>query len=219
VALPKPRKPIAPVYTKTQAENDQQELVKIKAQIKELGKREDELKARLESYMMKAFKPDSKGHLLFTVAGADGKNYNLQRQRRRKITLNQEKAIPWLRENKFLDAIKTVDIVAAEVTQDQLVEALLDFGYASYVDTKEIADDIAISQLVQQGIISIEDMEALCDFSDTYAMTYIKDDDVKKAQQEEEAAHAAANQRQDVSNTNKTGSKGNRPVSNRQARI
>lgn len=174
------------IMTKTEAENAQLELDSIKQSKKALDAREAELKTRLSEYMEKALPPDSKGHRLFTVMGADGQNRYLQRQARKKISLDQERAKAYLVEKGMEDLIVQKQVIAKEVTEDQLVDVVQVFA-PQYVDVKEVIDEAALEQAVLAEEIPMEDFEGLCDIKTTYAMTYLKPEQVEEAAQAEEA--------------------------------
>ncbi|MMZ46492.1 hypothetical protein D1872_81090 [compost metagenome] len=181
-------------YTKTQAENDQLELARLKEQIKVLTKREEELKNRLASYMEKNFQPDSKGHYLFTVIDANGKPIHLQRQARKKISINNEVAIPWLKK-KHKEAIIPVEKIADDVTQDQIIEALANSGYDEFIDVEERVDEDYLAQLISEGTLSMSDFEKLCKIDVSYAMTYISDEKLQEYLQKGSADDAAKENR------------------------
>lgn len=164
------------VYTKTQAENDQLEFYRLKEQRKMIDKREKELKERLDSYMSKALTPDKKGHFLFTVLDEEGNKIHLQKQARKKVVLNEEEALEFLRENGHDEAIIEKTVIAPEVTEDQIIDELPD----SYLDTKIVVDQSVLESLVKEEKISMDDFEKLCTIQVTYAMTYIPDERLEK---------------------------------------
>lgn len=169
-----------PSYNKTEMENSQLELFRLKDQKKMLEKRENELKQRLGDYMAHSFKPDSKGHFLFTVLNEKGEKIHLQKQARKKITLNDERAISYLENKGLTDAIVEKQVVGADVTQDQIIEVLEKFA-PHLLDKKIVVDEPTIEQMLGNEQIPMEDFEELCDINITYAMTFIDD---KKLQSE-----------------------------------
>lgn len=202
-------------YTRLQAENDQIELNNIKMQKKMLEAREEELKARLTPWMENNLPTDSKGHRLFTVKGADGKPVHLQRQARKSIKLNQERAVKYLRENEFEETIITKEVIAEEVTQDQIIDAIYKAKLAgAYLEQVEAVDEDAFAKLVSEGYISMEDAESLADIKITYAMAYIDDEKIKEEQEKESATDAVETNRESIHSAGKKDS----TVSNRKAR-
>jgi hypothetical protein len=176
------RKKKSDVANKTEMTNLQLEFHRIKEQRKLLEKREKEVKGRLDEYMSKAFEPDSKGHYLFTTVDENGNNIHLQKQARKKISLNEDRAFAYLIENGLEEAIVEKEVIAEEVTQDQIIEVLLQ--HASHlVDKKTSVDESTLEQMVTSEKIPMSDFEELCDINITYAMTFIDD---KKLQQEGE---------------------------------
>lgn len=178
-------------YTKLQAQNDQIELNNIKAQKKMMESREEELKARLATWMEKNLPEDSKGHRLFTVTGADGKPVHLQRQARKSIKLNHELAVQYLRDNGLVEAIDVKEVVAEEVTQDQIIEAIYKAKLAgAYLNQVEVVDEDAFAKLIADGTIDMEEAEALTETKITYAMAYVADEKLKEHQEKESANDA-----------------------------
>lgn len=170
------------VINKTEAENSQLELFKVLATKKQLETREKELKARLATYMETALPTDDKGHRLFKVTDADGKNIYLQRQARKSIKLNQERAITFLKENDLAELVVPTYEIASEVTQDQLIEVLQKHA-PEFLNAIEYVDEKQLETEVINEKITMEQLESLCDINITYAMTYI---DEKKLEQQEE---------------------------------
>jgi hypothetical protein len=171
-------------FNKTEMENAQQELYTIKQQMKLMEKRESELKKRLDEYMQHALKPDRKGHYLFTVLNEKGERIHLQKQARRKVSLNEERAKAFLLENGFADAIVEKEVIAADVTQDQIIAELP----AEYLDRAEVVDEAYLEQLISEEKITMDQFESICDINTTYAMTYIDDKRLQKDLEEEENA-------------------------------
>lgn len=175
--------PKAVTINKTEAENSQLELFQIKQSMKQLETREKELKERLGEFMMKSLKPDGKGHFLFSTVDKDGNKVHLQRQARKKISLNQDRAKQFLIENKMDELIVTEPVVHPDATQDQVIEVLL--AHAPHlIANHEFVDEKGLEQAVINEEIKMEQFEELCDINITYAMTFIKDSDVEKAQQD-----------------------------------
>lgn len=175
--------PVVSGINKTEAENSQLELFQIKQTQKQLETREKELKARLGEYMGKALQPDGKGHFLLTTTDSSGNKVHLQKQARKSIKLNQERAISFLTENGFEDLVITEPVVAEEVTQDQVIEVLLKHAPHLLAESEKV-DEKALEQAVVNEEIEMAQFEELCDVNITYAMTFLKDADVEKAQQE-----------------------------------
>jgi delta 1-pyrroline-5-carboxylate dehydrogenase len=171
-------------YSKTMAENDQQEFFNLKQQMKQLESRSNELKARLDKYMSKNLHPDKKGHFLFTVLNENGERIHLQKQARKKVSLNEERAKAYLLEKGFNDFMIQKEVIAKDVTQDQILAELPDH----FKDVVEAVDEDYLTQLIGNEEISMEDFESICDINITYAMTYIADDKLEKESEEDENA-------------------------------
>ena len=169
-----------PNMNKTEAESTQLELFNIKQNIKQLEARETELKNRLGEYMMKSFKPDAKGHFLFSTINSVGEKIHLQRQARKKVELNEERAKKLLAELGKKDLVVKQPQIAVEVTKDQLIDVLLEHA-PHLIDEVETVDEKALEQAVLNEEIPMETFEEMCDINVTYAMTFIDD---KKLQQE-----------------------------------
>lgn len=170
-----------PTFNKTEYENYQLELYRLKQQKSLIEKREKELKQRLDEYMTSILTPDSKGHYTFTVVDESGNRIHLQKQARKSISLNEERAIEYLEERGLSHAIIEKDVIAEEVTEEQIIDVLMKHA-PHFLDKKNVVDESSLEQLVQEGAIPMEDFEKLCDIKITYAMTFIDD---KKMQQGE----------------------------------
>lgn len=182
-----------PSYNLTEMTNTQLEFFKIKEQKKLLEKREAELKKRLDEFMQASIKPDKKGHYLFSTVDEKGNPIHLQKQARKKVQLNEERAKAFLLENGHDDVIVEKEFVAADVTQDQITEIIAKHA-THFLDVKEAVDEVALEQLITEGTISLEEFESICDINVTYAMTFVDD---KKLQQEDEE-HAVKGKRKTV---------------------
>ena len=166
---------IASTINKTEAENSQLELFTIKQNIKVLTERESSLKKRLGEYMEKSIKPDGKGHFLFTTVNEKGEKIHLQRQARKKVSLVESKAFEIVNSLGLKDKIiPTVQVIAPEVTNDQVLE-VLEKHAPHLLTTSEKVDEKALEQSVLNGEITMEQFEEMCNVSITYAMTYIDD--------------------------------------------
>lgn len=162
-------------YNKTEMENAQLEFFRIKEQRKQLEKREAELKGVLDDYITNTAKPDSKGHYLFTTLNEKGEKIHLQKQSRRKITLNIERATKYLTDNGLKHLIYMKDIIPEDVAKEQIIEVLLQ--HAPHLTTAELSvDESQLEQLVINEEIPVEEFEELCDINQTYAITFIRDD-------------------------------------------
>lgn len=181
MAVIKRKKKEEPSFNKTEMENMQLEFFRVKEQAKLLKKREDELKKKLDEYMAKVFKPDTKGHYLFSTIDETGKKIHLQKQARKSIKLNEDRAKQYLSEHGFEHVIVSSPAVAPEVTQDQIIE-VLEKHAPHLLAEEEKVDETALEQLVVNEEIPFDEFEQLCDINITYAMTFIDD---KKLQQEE----------------------------------
>jgi hypothetical protein len=170
-----------PSLNKTSAENYQLELYTIKQQKKQLETREKELAGLLASYMEQNYKPSPKGHFLFSTVDSKGNKIHLQRQARRKITLNEERAKAFLKSaGLYEQAVEVKEKVADEITQDQIIEVMKNNGFGDFIDEEEVINEEWLEQLVTSGEIEIADFETLCDINTTYAMTYIDDSKLQK---------------------------------------
>lgn len=149
-------------------ENSICEIAHINDQLKLLETRKKDLQDKVNEFM-ETLPSDSKGHKVFSVIDSDGKEIKYTRQRRQKITLNISRAIKFLKAKGLKYAIVKKEIVSPEVTQDQVVEALLSSGFDSYIDTVEEPDEATIAQLVSDGILTTDDMEEICDIQETFA--------------------------------------------------
>lgn len=163
--------------SKTEFENLSREFYQVNEQRKALEKREKELKDRLAKAMETHVETDVKGHRTFKFTNADGKNVYLQRQLRRKTTLNQEKAVEFFAVAQP-DILRTREKVAAEVTQDQILDVLA--SHAEHlIDHEEYVDEADIEQLVMDGVFSMDDLESLVDHKDSYAMTFVPEKEIE----------------------------------------
>lgn len=163
-------------------QNKQLELFRVKQQLKMLGGRENELKNELGTYMEKTFKPDVSGHYLFTTVDSEGNKIHLQRQARKKISLNEERAKAYLKKKKLLSKVVTKkEVIASDVTDEQVLDVLAEHA-PHLLEKIEVMDESAIEQLVTSEVIPMDEFEGLCDININYAMAYIDD---KKLQQEE----------------------------------
>ena len=183
-----------PTFNKTEYENHQLELYRLKQQKSLIEKREKELKQRLDEYMTNVLTPDSKGHYTFTVVDENGNRIHLQKQARKSISLNEERAAEYLEEHGLTQAIVEKDVIAEEVTEEQIIEVLMRHA-PHFLDKKNVVDESSLEQLVQEGTIPMEDFEKLCDIKITYAMTFIDD---KKMQQGEVDNNATKGNRKGV---------------------
>ena len=165
--------------TKSTAETLLVELVTLHEKRKTIEKREGEIKDQLIKYLEKNISPDSKGHYTFEVLDPFGIPLIFQRQARKKISINQEKAISFFRENNLHSCFTEKEVIAKEVTQDQIVEVLLKHGYTNFIDREEVVDEIAVEKHILDGKLSMEDFENLCDTKITYANVVIKGEDKK----------------------------------------
>jgi len=155
---------------KTSAENDILELFNLKAQKSLLEKRETELKTRISEYVTSHVSPDTKKNYTYFVNAPNGKRVMFQKQARKKIELNEENAISMLRKKKLLSPIITVERIAEEVTQDQILDALIDAGYDDYIDIVETIDESALEELVMNGKLTQAEFEKMCDININYAI-------------------------------------------------
>jgi hypothetical protein len=171
----------APSLNKTSAENYQLELYTIKQQKKQLEAREKELAGLLAPFMEQHFKPSPKGHFLFSTVDSKGNKIHLQRQARRKVTLNEERAKAFLKKNGLWEeAVEVKEKLADEITQDQIIEVMKNNGFGDFIDEEEVINEEWLEQLVTSGKIEMKDFETLCDINTTYAMTYIDDSKLQK---------------------------------------
>ena len=166
--------------TQTQAQNMVIELHNLVYQRKLIESREDELKKSLADYVHNTINADTKGHFNFSVLGSDGRSIVFQRQARKKIALKESETLRFLRKNKLTDAIIEREIVAPEVTQDQIVEALIKAGYNAYIDVIEEVDEIVLEQLVKENKITMREFESLCEVNTTYATLCDYEDKMQK---------------------------------------
>jgi hypothetical protein len=186
-----------PSFNKTEMENLQLEFYRVKDQMKLLKKREDDLKKRLDGFMSATLKPDQKGHYLFTVLDEKGNRIHLQKQARKSISLNDERAIPYLLEHGFADAVVEKEVIADDVTQDQIIEVIAEHA-THFLDIKKQVDETAIEQLVLNEEIPMDEFESLCDIEVTYAMTFIDDKKLQQDKPQEGDENAAKSKRKKV---------------------
>jgi hypothetical protein len=186
-----------PSYNKTEMENMQLEFYRVKDQMKLLKKREEDLKKRLDEFMSATLKPDQKGHYLFTVLDEQGNRIHLQKQARKSISLNEERAIPYLEEHGLTQAVVIKEVVAEEVTQDQIIEVLI--RHAPHLVVEKVAvDESALEQLVLNEEIPMDEFEGLCDINVTYAMTFIDDKKLQQDKPQEGEENATKSKRKKV---------------------
>jgi hypothetical protein len=186
-----------PSFNKTEMDNLQLEFYRVKDQMKMLKKREDELKKRLDDFMSATLKPDQKGHYLFTVLDEQGNRIHLQKQARKSISLNEERAIPYLYDKGLSQAIVEKEVIAEEVTQDQVIEVLL--KHAPHLVVEKVAvDESTLEQMVLNEHIPMDEFETLCDIKVTYAMTFIDDKKLQQETTQEGEENAAKSKRKKV---------------------
>lgn len=155
---------------KTAIDNAVVELDKIKQQLKLLGGRETELKDMISEYVSRHIKPDNKSNYLYRVLSSTGIPILFQRQARKKIVINQEKAVQFMRDNDLEDYISLQQVVAEEVTEDQVLDALIESGYEEYIDEAEVVTEDTLEEMINEGIITPDDLESFCDINITYAV-------------------------------------------------
>jgi delta 1-pyrroline-5-carboxylate dehydrogenase len=177
----KKKEPVS--FNKTEMENAQLEFYRLKEQKKLLDKREDELKKRLSEYMERAISPDSNGHYTFTTLNEKGEKVHLQRQARKKVVLNPERAIDYLASNGYEDAIVGDEVIASDVTQMQVLDVLAQHA-PHLLEKVTKPDEVAVEQLVTSGTIPFSDFEQLCDITTTYAMSFVADKNLGKTGEE-----------------------------------
>lgn len=168
-----------PTITKQQAEQFILEFNQLKENKKAIEIRENELKEVISDYLENNVKPDNKGHLLFSMQDKDGKPLHFMRQARKKVMLNQDEAIAILRNLDLDNAIERKKVIAKEVTQDQLI-ILAEKHAKNFIDEVEEVPESTIKQLLDDGLISIEDFERMCEIKTSYAMTFIPDEKLEK---------------------------------------
>ena len=167
-------------FNLTEMQNAQLELLRNKEQQKQLKIREEELKNRVGTYMEKVLKPSSNGHYLFTTISETGEKIHLQRQARKKISLDTDKAMKYLKKKKkFAHIIQERQVVAPEVTQDQVLDVLVRYAH-EYVDDEEYVDEKALKDAVLSGDIPTEDFEDFCKVDISYAMVFVPDEKLEK---------------------------------------
>lgn len=163
-----------PSYNLTEMQNTQLEFALIKEQKKQLEQREKELRGRLDEFMTATLKPDSKGHYLFTTINEKGEKIHLQKQARKKINLDRERAIKYLKKNGYKALMYEDFVIAEEVTQDQIIE-VLEKHAPEFLDKVVLVDEAGLEQAVLNEEIPMEDFESLCDIEISYAMAFVKD--------------------------------------------
>lgn len=126
-------------------------LSSVKAQTE---KREKEIKAILNKYMDETFETDTKGHRYFETGLQDdkGKPIIIKREARKSMAINLERV-----KAKFSDDILD------EIIQIQEVEVL---------------DEERLTQLVEQEVITFDELEEVTDVKTTYATVFVKEKEV-----------------------------------------
>lgn len=166
--------------TKTEAENIQLEFYEVKKQKELLAERENELKAKISEYMGSNLTPDAKGHTIMHTLNSKGEPVILQRQRRVKATLDEEKAKQILvGKLKREDLIVKNVIIAPEVTTEQVVE-VLEKHCPQYLDNEEKVDENLLNQEVTNGNISMDDFQDMIEMKETFAMSFLTEEQIKK---------------------------------------
>jgi hypothetical protein len=161
----------------THYENLVLELDNIQAQKKLIEEREDYLKDELKKYVTDKIDPDEKEHRNFFVIRKNGQPIHFQLQCRKKVSLNQERALRFFRKSrdqKLRDVIVEKKIIASEVTEDQLIEALEQVA-DEYLDTVEIIDEEYLEQLIVDQTLSMKTFESLCDVDKTFIPLIVRD--------------------------------------------
>lgn len=154
---------------KTTIDNLVIEIQSIKQQKKLLEQREKELIDRVTPYVEKTVSQDSSKNYNYRVVSPTGEIIVFQRQARKKISLNHERAIRILKARKLFDAIYITEKIAPEVTEDQLIDAIIKAKMQAYLDTVEVVDEGVLEQLLLNEEINQEDFEEMCDMDITYA--------------------------------------------------
>lgn len=180
-----------PKISLAEAERYQFELYQVLERKKQAEAREKELKAILAEYMDVALDADGKGHRLLKVVGEDGQTRYLQRQNKSSRKINPDRAIPLLLKKGLKDLIVEKEVIAKEVTTDQIIEALEKSGYDAYIDVLEEVDEKALTQKVVEGVISMSELKEITDVKEAYAMTFLKD--LPKEENEQEDGKDATN--------------------------
>lgn len=163
-----------PSYNLTEMQNKQQEFALLKENMKLMKKREDQLKAELDAFMTNTLETDAKGHRLFTVVNERGEKVHLQKQARKKVSLNTERAIEYLNKSGHTELVEVTTVIAEEVTQDQIIE-VLDKKAKHLLDTKVVVDEVGLEQAVINEEIPMDEFESICDIELSYAMAFVKD--------------------------------------------
>lgn len=168
----------------TELTNMQLEFKRVKEQKKLLEKRENELKAKLDEYLTTLPK-DRQGHRTFTTVDENGERIHLMKQARRKVQLNPERAMGMLRKRGFNDVIVEKEVIAAEVTDDQILD-VLEKAAPEYLDIAEVVDEDALQTLIENGDITLDEFEKMCDIDESYAITFVSDKKYQEAQAQQE---------------------------------
>jgi hypothetical protein len=119
----------------------------IQQQKTELVKKEDELKKEINAHVDKVIQPDSNGHRFFIVTGYDGSQLIFEREARKSIKLNEERARELLAKKKLLkQAIRTI----------------------------EVLDEEAINGFVVSNLLTLDELKSITDINVTYASKFVK---------------------------------------------
>lgn len=114
-----------------------------------LEKEEAELKKELDSYVDRTIPTDTKGNRYFYSTDYNGNKIILEREARKKITINEERAIEFFRKKNLLNLVyKTKEV--------------------QYFDEEEI------SNLYQCGTITAEEVQSISDITTSYATKFVK---------------------------------------------
>ena len=164
------------VENKTSIENAIIDLFELRKTIKLLGERETELKNRISAYVETNTSPDSKSNYFFSAKDSNGKEILFQRQARKKVILDMETAVKILKRKKLNNFITVKEVIAEEITQDQIVEALSSSGFDEFIDVEKLVTEDALEQLLLEEKITQEDFEKMCDIKITYASLCYEDE-------------------------------------------
>lgn len=159
----------------TEMSNYVLELNSLQKQQKDINDRVTFLKDKVAEYVDSNVESDAYGHRFYTVTDSTGKPLIFQRQARKKVSLNEDEALRFLRKRGLTGAIVEAEVVAEEVTEFQVVEALKKAGYSAFLDSVEVVDEDVLEQLVQDGKITAEEFESLCTIETTYASLIVKE--------------------------------------------
>lgn len=155
----------------------------VKDEIKKLQAVEKALRDELEAHM-NTLQKDPKGHSLVRVVDAEGDLLSLQRQVRRKISVDEEALAKYLIENEYDDYLVPSKRIKKDVPEEDVINQLVE-AESELVEDFVTFEEKRIEKAVMEGEIPAEDFESLCEVKETIVVTFVKEEDEEDKKEEE----------------------------------